>query len=580
MQHHHLVQGAPDWLAYRLNHDNASDAPVVMGVSPYKTRSQLLDELHTGITPEVSEFKQSLFASGHTFEALARPLAEDLIGEDLYPVTGSEDDGRMSASYDGLTMGEKLGFEHKRLNKELRAVLSVPGCTGRDLPMLYQVQMEQQCAVCPTIERILFMASMWERNHQVPEGHPGAYALVEELHCWYEPNLELRARIVAAWDQFHHDLNNYTPPKAAELVVKPTVVVLPAVNVEVAGSLVVRSNLEPFGLQLRAFIDAIPKAPKTDAEFGAAKNANKTLEKAEELLKQAKEMLLGKVGSLDEAVKIIDSLSALARQTRLDNEKVVEAQEKKIKADIVAENRDALAAHIKSLNDSLGVPYMPASAGVADFAAAIKGKRTLDSLKSAASDCLASAKAAASTIHARIKANLGVLAAQDEAHAHLFADAESLVLKERDDFDALVRVRVAEFKAAEEKRQAEEKERIEAAARKLVDEQQAVAQKAPAADPAPNAHALAPAPQLEVFTAAPAANEPPAGTVPTLRIGVIAERLGWSMTEAQLRSLSIEPAVRERGAPLYHEHQFPAICEAIAKRALLIRQDYLQPRAA
>ena len=56
---------------------------------------------------------------------------------------------------------------------------------------------------------------------------------------------------------------------------------------------------------------------------------------------------------------------------------------------------------------------------------------------------------------------------------------------------------------------------------------------------------------------------------PTLRIGTIKERLQhMSVTAEDLRALGFEPAGRERAAPLYHEEDFPAICEAIAAQAL------------
>ena len=103
---HDLIQGSPEWLAYRPSHDNASDAPAMMGCSSYKTRDQLIAELATGITPEVDPATQRLYDSGHRFEKLARPLAEEIIGEDLYPCTGSVEGSRLSASFDGLTMLE------------------------------------------------------------------------------------------------------------------------------------------------------------------------------------------------------------------------------------------------------------------------------------------------------------------------------------------------------------------------------------------------------------------------------------------------------------------------------------------
>ena len=156
---HNLIQGSQEWHAYRAAHDNASDARAMMGCSAYKTREQLLAERATGITHEVDSATQRRFDAGHRFEALARPLAEAIIGEDLYPCTGSVDGSRLSASFDGLNMLEDPAWEHKRMNERLRAVLSVPGCTGADLPLEYQVQMEQQSAVSQC-SKVLFTAGI------------------------------------------------------------------------------------------------------------------------------------------------------------------------------------------------------------------------------------------------------------------------------------------------------------------------------------------------------------------------------------------------------------------------------------
>ena len=155
-----LIQGSNEWLAHRAKFFNASDAPAMMGCSPYKTRAQLLHEMHTGMSPEVNPSVQRRFDDGHRFEALARPLAEKIMGEELYPIVGTE--GKLSASSDGLTMDERINFEHKSLNDELRNLMT-PTCTGADLPLYHRVQMEQQHMVFAP-EKTLFMASKWERR--------------------------------------------------------------------------------------------------------------------------------------------------------------------------------------------------------------------------------------------------------------------------------------------------------------------------------------------------------------------------------------------------------------------------------
>ena len=224
---HSLVQGSPDWLAYRATHFNASDAPAMMGVSPYKTRTELLHELHTGMAKEVDAATQARFDDGHRFEALARGHAEQIIGEDLFPVTGSA--GRLSASFDGLTMMENVAWEHKTMNDHIRAAATVG-----DLGAHLRVQMEQQMLVSGA-ERVLFTASRWS-----DAGEP-----LEEKHFWYEGDATLRAEIIAGWDQFEKDLAAYVPAVAVEKPAAEVIMALPALVVQTRGE-VVQSNLPQF----------------------------------------------------------------------------------------------------------------------------------------------------------------------------------------------------------------------------------------------------------------------------------------------------------------------------------------------
>lgn len=52
-------------------------------------------------------------------------------------------------------------------------------------------------------------------------------------------------------------------------------------------------------------------------------------------------------------------------------------------------------------------------------------------------------------------------------------------------------------------------------------------------------------------------------TPPTLRLGQIAERLGFSLSAEFLRTLGFEPSGRSGAAMLYHEYQFPMLCAAL-----------------
>lgn len=602
---HDLKQGTPEWHAYRVDHDNASDAPAMMGESSYKTREQLIAEIATGIVPEVNRATQALFDSGHRFEALARPLAEAIIEQDLYPCTGSLEGSRLSASFDGLTMAEDVAFEHKRLNQRLRAALSVPGCTGADLPMEYQIQMEQQCAVSGC-EKVLFMASSWADDD----------TLIEELHCWYYPNPELRARIVAGWEQFHKDVAAYVAPEAKPApVVAAPMETLPAVSVRVDGQLAIVSNLPAFGTALRNFIDRIPAKPSTDQEFADTEAACKALKQTEDALEAAESNALAQLADVDTMRRFVADYRALARTTRLQREKLVAQRKEEIRGEIVAGGIAALREHISGLNARLGKPYMPTVP--ADFQGAIKGKRTVDSLRSAVNDELARAKIAANEIADRIQLNLNTLRELASAHAFLFHDSPTIVLKAADDLTTLVKARIAEHEAAKAAQMEAERERIRAeeqakaqreareaeercerelqealrqqALQKEREDQAAIAAAAasqqlaaPVAEDLSNlarekaqeavagidaaqaistaqrAAAASPAVRPLVPTLAPT-------TPPSLKLGEIEKRLGFALSADFLRGLGFAPAAKVGAHGVYHEADFPHMLAALVR---------------
>lgn len=571
--HDDLIQGSPQWHAHRATHFNASDAPAMMGLSAYTTRTQLLHQLHTGIAPEVDDATQRRFDDGHRFEALARPLAEKIIGEDLYPVVGSE--GELSASFDGLTMDERINFEHKSLNEGLRAIM-VDGCNGADLDMQYQVQMEQQHMVSGA-EKTLFMASKWDGD-----------TLVEERHCWYETNLELRQQITAGWAQFAKDLTAYVPIAPTVQAVAAPVESLPAVSVRLDGQLVVASNLPDFGVALRAFIAKIPAKPSTDQDFADTESACKALKKAEEALDSAETHALAQMTDVESMRRTVADLKELARCTRLASEKFVTQRKEQIRIEIVTEGHKALAMHLDSLNKRLGHPYMPMVQ--ADFAGAIKGKRTIDSLRDAVSTTLANAKIEASSIADKIQFNLGTLNEAVE-FAFLFSDVMQIVKKAPEDLKALVQNRVGAHKAAEAVKEEATRQRIEAevkakaereARAKLADEQAkaALAERDRVAEQAAfeqlerdeiarlaklNTTMVVEAPVAPVSTVVPMparmpAVQPAPVSPPTLRLGQIGERLGFGLTAEFLKNLGFEPAATEKTSKLFHESDFPLIC--------------------
>lgn len=540
--------------------DRIDDAAVGQGLHGLRARKG-------GIEPQErclalgARGQQQRFDDGHEFEDLARPLAEEIVGDDLYPVVGSE--GLLSASFDGLTMDQQTGFEHKTLNSALRAALmSDEGVDA--LGKNYRVQMEQQCMVSgPT--RILFMASKWREAE-----------LVEEMHCWYEPDAELRAEILAGWEQFERDLEAFEPTAPAAEVVGRTPETLPALRIEVTGA-VTASNLLQYKEHALAVFAGINRDLKTDQDFANADKTVKWCAEVESRLAAAKQHALSQTESIDALFKTIDDIMAESRPTRLELDKLVKARKEARRGEIVAGAVKALADHIAALNARIGKPYMPAVS--ADFGGAIKGLRTFDSMQNAVDTALAQAKIAASATADRIQTNLNCLREKAADHVFLFPDTVQIVQKAPDDLATLVTARIAEHTEKERKREEAQREAIRqqeldriAREQKELADRDAVAQvtqatlqqaAAPPPQPDPVPVQVAAAPAAPARAAAPA---PSADAVPTLSLGTIKSRIApIEITAAGLSQLGFT-GVKERGSVLYHEHQYPQICEALIAR--------------
>ena len=599
MKIHDLIQGSPEWLAYRATHFNASDAPAMMGVSPYKTRAELLRELHTGVAAEVDAGQQKRFDNGHRAEALARPLAEQIVGEDLYPVTGSE--GRQSASFDGLTMAETEGFEHKALNAELMAAFDLmlreqfgdDAADCRFLPIHHRIQMEQQLHISGA-ERILFMASEWTADGE----------LVEERHCWYYPDAELRAQILRGWDQFAADLAAYTlPPSAAPAPVGKAPDLLPALRIEVTGA-VTASNLAEFKATALATIRAVNRTLKTDQDFADADKAVKWCADVESRLKAAKEHALSQTADIEALFRALDEIGAEAKAVRLDLDKLVTRRKTEVKEEAVAKARRALDEHVASLNAEIAP--MRVTVGPVDFAGAIKGLRSIASMQDALDTALAGGKIAADTAARVVRGNVATFQAEAAGFEFLFADLGQLVHKAADDFKAVVSSRIATHKAAEAEKArkaaeaeaqriaaAEQRAREQEAAR-IAAEAAAQAQAAaritegqhpqqvlkaePAtADATDRGTAANVSPRGGAMGAGQAAAAAPAGDEPaTLKLGDICGRLGFTVTAAFVGdTLHIRPAKTEGNRPgLYTERQFALICQQLQSHVSAMAELY------
>lgn len=448
-----LKQGGRGWLAYRANKLNASDAPAAMGVHPTRSRRSLVRQLATGITQEFSQFVQDrVLDKGHEYEQLAGALMSQHAGVDLFPVVGYDSDAPdYSASYDGLDMEWRIAAEHKTLNEVLRECM-FDGCTGTDLPIYHQVQMEHQCMVCPTIEKVLFMASKWDKNGN----------LIEELHCWYTPNPSLRSQLIAAWEAVQEEARNYDPAAdVPEELVKKEHEALPVLNIDVHGQ-VLASNLGDFERVVKQRISAINTQLKTDQDFSDADIDAKFLRDVADRMQLAVKAVRGKMQTVDDVLKMLESLEQLADAKALSLEKLVKAEKQKRKDEILVKSQADLDEHIAGLNSGLGGNYLQRTIG--PFDSVSKGLRSLESISKKCNEALMQCKVDADALAQRYRANRDHLEHADGSWMTLFPDFATVGGKEPADFQGLALVRVTKHKealqAAEDaKREREEAER-------------------------------------------------------------------------------------------------------------------------
>jgi len=433
-----LVQGSPEWLKFRVDYFTASEAAVMMGASPKMRRDELLSMKKFSIEKDISWYVQKfLFDKGHEQEAMARPIIEAEISEALYPVTGIDEiDGLpLLASYDGLIMSEEDGWEHKMWNEALAE--KVRNGSIVDDPEYYW-QLEQQ-ALIGKLKRIKFTVSDGTEKNMVS--------------CWYEPVSGRAEHLIAGWKQFAIDLKSHEHVEAEVKPAAAAIEALPALMVELVGE-VKSANIAVYEESTIAFIQGINSELTTDEDFANAEQNVKFCADAEKQLAAAKQHALSQTADIDKLFSTIDRISEELRSKRLELDKLVKSQKAAIKSEIVNQGSYDLQAHVDSINKGLDGNYISIAELGANFPAVIKGKRTMQSIKGAVNDELARVKILGNEITETVRANLKTLNAHDD-YRFLFNDLQSIIKKNNDDFELLVKSRVGDHKEAEA-----EKERV------------------------------------------------------------------------------------------------------------------------
>lgn len=425
-----LVQNTPEWHEHRAAYFNASDAPAMMGVSKYVSRDELLYRYKTGTPMEINAATQKLFDDGHRFEKMARPIAEGIIGDELYPITGATviDDLPLSTSLDGSTLDESVIFEHKSINHGLRA-------TGGDVDQLdemYKIQMDQQLLISGA-GKCLFMASDGTEDDMV--------------WCWYETTDERKQAIIDGWKQFEKDLESFEIPETKLEAVGNSPENFPMVTYEISGT-ELTSNISDVLAKVRERAEVeMSRELKTDQDFADKDELNKATKQAREDLKHLVKNAQGQFVSFSEFASLAADLDSVLQKMQSHGEKLVKSEKDNRKREIADTAKTQLGQHCAELEIELNGLRLPEDLLKVDFIEPMKGKRTIESLNNAVNTRLAQAKIDAETAAKTMRTNLNTLQALTGGeYDQLFNDLSVVIHKQRDDFEALVTLRVQQEK--------------------------------------------------------------------------------------------------------------------------------------
>ncbi len=154
-----VKQGTPEWMALRNNKIGASDAPIIMGMSPWTTPFQLW-QIKMGLIqiPDNAAMKR-----GRDLEEQARQKFIDVTGYEVFPAVALHDSlDFMMASYDGLSKCKKIILEIKCPGKEDHE-MAMDGV----IPPKYTYQLQQQMEVDEIIDSAFYLSYKSEESYKI-----------------------------------------------------------------------------------------------------------------------------------------------------------------------------------------------------------------------------------------------------------------------------------------------------------------------------------------------------------------------------------------------------------------------------
>jgi len=184
-----LEQNTPQWLEFRKNKIGASEAPIVMKKSPYRTPFQLWEEKLSLADPQKQNWAMQ---KGHENEPRARAALEEIIGMPLRPqISLSGQRSWMMASLDALSECRSIAAEIKHVGEETHEIAR----QGK-VPDQY-IHQCQHILECEGLDRMIYFSCHKE----------------ERIIVWVGRDEKIIKEMLEEEEKFYECVQNFKPPE-------------------------------------------------------------------------------------------------------------------------------------------------------------------------------------------------------------------------------------------------------------------------------------------------------------------------------------------------------------------------------
>lgn len=193
-----MEQNSQEWLEWRQKGIGGSDAPIILGISPWKTPYELWEEKTGAIKPDQDE-NNFITEKGHRLEPKARALYEiHADGQDFPPaLVERQDKPHHRASLDGRNADLKRTLEIKFVGAGEKWEMAL----NDDVPDYYMAQMQWQLYVTGD-ESVDYIAYNEKEN------------AIKVINV--KPDVKFIAKMVKAVDKFWEKVEQNKEPKLSD----------------------------------------------------------------------------------------------------------------------------------------------------------------------------------------------------------------------------------------------------------------------------------------------------------------------------------------------------------------------------